>query len=115
MTTGYTTPADTPLNSNLWVYMSTSNDAKINFTMKEVNMMAFDYITEARPGISDAAIFAEQVKEMHRLPIPQKECWLLNMLNVVDFGYNHVTGSVYKLAYFDFKDGSTWENGLIYD
>jgi hypothetical protein len=91
---------------------SLSDSLQITFNYKAAEDV-FKKLQEYDMRMTDADIFAEWVKESHRLPDP-KDTKLMRQLHVSQMLFKWVGGH-YKLVSIDFEDGSAYEHGKVYN
>jgi hypothetical protein len=98
-----------------WDKISSGTDTiEITFNLNGENAKEFLEAMQQASKVSDAAVFDEWVRGSHRLP-DVKDTKLLRQLNVWAFGLSLSASGNYVSTYFDFKDGSSYEHGRVYD
>jgi hypothetical protein len=111
--TVYTAMLNEPLTTwpDNWTVLTSGAEVTFSFTVPEETMTrvreAFEGM-EAFEELYDSEIFAEWVRESHRIPDVRTEPVVLKQLNVVAYGYNLRSGN-YHIAWFTFKDESSFE------
>jgi hypothetical protein len=104
-------PSQLPIFGGSWEGWTEipTGESEINITFKALESDIFKWVVKSR--VSDARIFDEYVRETHAIP-QDVDVW--KKLSVVNVMYSYMHG-MYKAVSFDFKDGSSYERGKVYD
>jgi hypothetical protein len=114
----YMAPINQPIVSEVWgeqwEKLPNGEDSfQITFTLNNGALIKLlGEVVDER--IADAVVFDEWVKSAHRLP-DVNDHKLLRQMNVSGFGRRWNAMGYYAVSYFDFKDGTSYENGKVYE
>lgn len=109
----YMAPVNTSVDGEWTKVASGEDNITVTFTLSDGSIHKIGKLFE-KVKIFDSEIFAEWVREMHRLPDIRTESWVLRSLNVTQFGLTW-NGNVYKYSWFDFADNSCYSIKYGYD